>query len=388
MSNEITFRYLPLSRYESGKTTIRRPREITYFSYDDQRKLLPLSEASLKYYCPPFFGAHGEQDHNYPHHLSEGFQSFQKHDDTIDEHLDALLDTLQAHEEQTSQKVEADVLTWRGMMTKILIAPYDRFDGFEMNATFSKTADTLSFLEEHHAAKRQNEQARPQRPRPGQPSPAEMQYWGYKFEALSTLAQRRVEAPREVIENRSKQIVNNSEQYCSIVQTGIGDTNLVIAGEVDAVLGEKPEDTSEAIPWVELKTTKEIENQKDADKYEDKLLKFWAQSFLLGVPHVVVGFRSMDGRLLRIEQIDTHRIPTIAKQMAARENRRTWDGNLCVNFAADLLGFLKKHVNQPGVVWRLAHRSRSGVVTLSVDNTIAPSSILKASFSAHRENFA
>lgn len=119
MSDSIPFRYLSLSRYESGKTTIRRPREITHFSFDEHRKLLPQSLASLKYYCPPFFGAPGENDNNHPIHLGEGFQSFQKHDDSVDEHLDALLDTIQAHEEQKGKRVEADIITWRGMMTKV-----------------------------------------------------------------------------------------------------------------------------------------------------------------------------------------------------------------------------------------------------------------------------
>ena len=58
MSAEL--RYLPLSKYESGKTNIRRPKEVAYFSYDKQHKLHTLSDASLKYYCPPLFGAPGE----------------------------------------------------------------------------------------------------------------------------------------------------------------------------------------------------------------------------------------------------------------------------------------------------------------------------------------
>lgn len=119
MSTTLRFDYEPLQQFSSVKTNIKRPREITYFSYDEDRKLLPLSETSLKYYCPPMFGAHGETDGNFPINLNEGFESFEKHDDSIDEHLDALLDTLQAHEEQTHQKVQADIVTWRGMITKV-----------------------------------------------------------------------------------------------------------------------------------------------------------------------------------------------------------------------------------------------------------------------------
>jgi hypothetical protein len=51
--------------------------------------------------------------------LSRGFDSFQKLDDAADEHLDALLDTIIALEKDTGAKCEADIITWRGMMTKV-----------------------------------------------------------------------------------------------------------------------------------------------------------------------------------------------------------------------------------------------------------------------------
>lgn len=68
-------------------------------------------------------------------------------------------------------------------------------------------------------------------------------------------------------------------------------------------------------------------------KYERKLLKFWAQSFLLGVPKIIVGFRNQQGILLRIEELETHSIPVNVK----KHGRGSWDGNVCINFAAAFL---------------------------------------------------
>jgi RAT1-interacting protein len=51
--------------------------------------------------------------------LSEGFEKFQKRDDAADEHLDSLLKTIAALEEKEGKRCEADVVTWRGMMTKV-----------------------------------------------------------------------------------------------------------------------------------------------------------------------------------------------------------------------------------------------------------------------------
>ena len=127
----MTLRF-PLDRlelYVGSSVTIRRPREIAHFSFNDQHELRPLSTESLSYYYPPLFNAPGTQAP--PTNLSAGFDSFVQRDDSIDEHLDALLDTLQAHEERLLQAVEdgegkieevrskADFVTWRGMMTKV-----------------------------------------------------------------------------------------------------------------------------------------------------------------------------------------------------------------------------------------------------------------------------
>lgn len=135
-----------LDRFAGNSTSIRRPREFAYFSFDDDHFLKPLSAESLSYYYPPLFGAPGSQEERPD--LSTGFDTFKQRDDSIDEHLDALLDTLQAHEERLLEKVaageakledvkaQADVVTWRGMMTKVRVTAvlamsmanwYDRF---------------------------------------------------------------------------------------------------------------------------------------------------------------------------------------------------------------------------------------------------------------------
>jgi RAT1-interacting protein len=47
---------------------------------------------------------------------------------------------------------------------------------------------------------------------------------------------------------------------------------------------------------MELKTNKIINTEKEQFGFERyKLLKFWAQSFIIGIPEVVVGFRDHAG---------------------------------------------------------------------------------------------
>lgn len=177
----------------------------------------------MRYYYPPSIGAN----------LSDGFETFRSLDTTKDDHLDGLLKAIMHFEKQTGKRCQPDVVSWRGMITKIMSAPYDKFDGFSMNATcFQGTV----FIEEDHTAKlaqrkAQSEQQRQQRR--GQFDPDLMSYWGYKFETLSLTPSIWDATSRECIENREKEVVSNYEQYCSVVQTGIGSTGMIIGGEVD-----------------------------------------------------------------------------------------------------------------------------------------------------------
>jgi RAT1-interacting protein len=92
-------------------------KEVTYFSYDDQRQYHQ-DASSLQYYWPPT---------HLPADLCAGFDSFHKWDDSIDEHLVGLLRAIMDLEQKTNERVKTDVITWRGMMTKFMSTPFDRF---------------------------------------------------------------------------------------------------------------------------------------------------------------------------------------------------------------------------------------------------------------------
>ncbi|KAI9859354.1 MAG: decapping endonuclease targeting mRNA [Trichoglossum hirsutum] len=354
----------PPERFAGSSAAIRRPKEISCFSYDNQHRF-HLDESSLRYYYPARIGAD----------LSGGFDAFEKLDDTADDHLDGLLSTIMALEKETSKQCEADFITWRGMMTKIMVTPCSDFGGFEMNATlfqvgFSEPCmqptpveairvgvNLKSFIEENHDYKLAEWAAqRSQKPRPGNQSQELMSFWGYKFETLSLMPGTWDATSRDYIEGREDQVVNNSAQYCSVVRTGFGKSKLVIGGEVDAIWDCKPENRDDPINWVELKTSEEILQPRDQHKFERKLLKFWAQSFLLGVPKIIVGFRSKNGILRAIEELETKSIPAIV-----RRGSRSWDGNLCINFTAEFLEWLKATIKSDGI-WRIRRREKSHVI--------------------------
>ncbi|CCU76689.1 Dhp1-interacting protein Din1 [Blumeria hordei DH14] len=337
MTARNVFQINPISRFGNKNVTMKRPKEFTCFSYNDQHQFIP-DDSSLKYYYPPTIGAD----------LSQGFDKFQKFDESSDGHLDSILKAIIDYEKKSDRRIESDFVTWRGMMTKV----------------------ESSFIEENHIYKLQSQSKQfDTATHPGRPS-QEMMTGGYKFETLCLLPQPWNETSREYIENRENETVNNFEQYCSIVRTALGNTTIILGGEVDGsifhlfallfhtlksiVWDFKPTDCDKPINWVELKTSVEIQSRKDFINYERKLMKFWIQSFLLGVPKIIVGFRTPDGILTRIEEIATDSIPRMVKT----RGHSTWDGNVCLNFAAEFLRFIRETITEKGV-WRIRRQAFS-----------------------------
>lgn len=132
----IPFHFQRLQPFEGKSAVIKRPREITEFSFDNKHVCYPLDNRSLRYYYPPMFES-PHTDGKRLIDLSQGFETFEKYNDDVNLHLNPLLDTIEAYERQTKSKVQADILTWRGMMTKVshrvlvqgqlLMTPTNRF---------------------------------------------------------------------------------------------------------------------------------------------------------------------------------------------------------------------------------------------------------------------
>jgi RAT1-interacting protein len=159
---------------------------------------------------------------------------------------------------------------------------------------------------------------------------------------------------------------------------------MLLAGEVDCIM-TKPDEMDVEIPWVELKTSayEPEETPKTRRKWESKLLRFWAQSFLLGVPTIVVGLRTQDGYLRTLRTLEVQKLPNQVKQMQG-----SWDGNVCVNTVAAFLEFLKTNVMGKEGVWRVKMRNygreQRFIELFQVEET-GTGKIIESGFKEHRE---
>jgi RAT1-interacting protein len=244
-----------------------------------------------------------------------------------------------------------------------MTAPFDNFAEFGMFATLY---DGTIYIEEDfpsRAAERAAEgnQPPPRYQHPDQQSREMMTYWGYKFETLALIPTPPSSTSPAEVERHQRSVVSNHAQHCSIVNTSFGPHSLILGGEVDGLLAPKPTDPDAPVQWAELKTSEELppparQQHRDILKFERKLLKFWAQSFLLGVPKIIVGFRSKAGILRGLQTFNTHELPGLV-----RRGTNCWDGNVCINFATEFLGWLKETIKEEGV-WSITLRKKSGVV--------------------------
>ena len=194
-------------------------------------------------------------------------------------------------------------------------------------------------------------------------------------------------------------MVDSTVEFCSVVQTGHGDMKVILAGEVDGIWDEYPQDPSEERPnYVELKTVQEPHTSEKATRFfEYKLCKIWAQSYLLGVGTIVLGYRQPERRFEELEVNARLRdyTPTLEKVRYLKtaaipslldSRLETWDPGVSVRFWAAVLRFVRQSVGQrPGVFKVRGSPKNITVYRMSQEGT---GEILPEEFKEWREHLA
>ncbi|XP_014327938.1 decapping and exoribonuclease protein [Xiphophorus maculatus] len=318
--------------YERDFPLYKQPVEVGCFSLDSQRRFFNDSR-QMRYYVEP------ERSPSFD--LRDGYRErYVKRDENVKEKLDHILRWIVANRSKLKSKLttnascplDFDFVTWRGHLTKLLTTPYETREGWLLAVT--RFNGTLYISEvETEAACREREN-RPERNK-------EMMYWGYKFEQYMC-ADSTNSTPDP------SGVVNTNEAFCTVVQTRLTDHKLLFSGEVDC----RDRDPGAPPPpacYMELKTSAEICTPKQRSNFHRfKLLKWWAQSFLPGVPRVVAGFRDHDGTVVSVETFQISKISQVIKN-----EYNCWKPTVCMNFCCDFLSFVKREATEdnPSVVY-------------------------------------
>lgn len=322
---------------------MRQPKELLAYTADGPKAYL--DDRALRYYYFP--RAEWQRGLN----LGTGFEQYKEKNET-GIHLDSILTALIEHERQKG-RVDAKIITWRGVLTRIISLCKSPEEDLSFNVTGFDGQVFIEYDEEHDRQKKAQEKPFPMGKKFG--------YTGYCFEKFATLPKPWGECTRAEIEGRYKGTVSHGPEYCTLVRSGVGSIKVVYAGEVDSVEGEKdPKDPLGR--YVELKTASAIKHIKQAERFEDKLFLSWLQSFLVGTHKVVYAFRDRDLRITAVEEYKTDKIPSLVKNSKINPTPR-WNGNDAINFYAVVLSWIKDTV-EDGKTYKLRHTPNSQFLEL------------------------
>lgn len=199
-------------------------------------------------------------------------------------------------------------VTFRNNLNKIMATAYIRNEPWKMGV---HKRNGVVYLDVHKLPERPQSEVDRRRC-----------YWGYAFENLAT------ENSGEMGED-GKGIDANME-FCSVIKTKLGAHRVIMGAEMDCC--DATDDGRKF--YVELKTSRELDRRTEERYEREKLLKFWIQSFLAGVPYIVVGYRNDAGKLLRTERLRTTDITQRVKM------KGYWQGGVCLAFADEVFCWL------------------------------------------------
>lgn len=226
------------------------------------------------------------------------------------EHLDALLAAAQNAVDWRT----LDVVTWRGVVRKMLCSPFAE-EGWSL---FGEARNGIIYMEED---KEEPEQlARRDK---------SLIYGGFKFEELCM-----VQADAGVVPMAARQeaVVNNNCEFGIAIRARLGEHRLLMGAEVDGL-------DEDGAAYVELKTTRLLRNAHMQRVFEEKkLLQWWLQCFLADVPNILAGFRDEQGWVRELQRIATCSIPRSVR------GRVRWDPQAVLAFGDVLLAWLRESI--------------------------------------------
>ena len=114
----------------------------------------------------------------------------------------------------------------------------------------------------------------------------------------------------------TREPVNEAEEFCCLFSSKLGSNYLLYGAEMDGICSKDV--VNEPVDWktlkfIELKTNRVITNARQDENYRKKLLKWWCQSFLVGIEEVICGTRTDQGKVFKVESIKVSDMPKMCK---------------------------------------------------------------------------
>ncbi|GAB6029280.1 Dom-3 Z [Chamberlinius hualienensis] len=336
------------SRFYTGNfPKFSQPKQLGTFGLEKQRQFVN-DDRNIKFYKEPF-------DLKLVHfNLSTGHDKAIVKNEEVNEKLDNLLKWILTNREkvvrksvsQNQYRLSYDFVCYRGLLTILACSPYEHREGWIICATKFRGTIYLCAFNTPEVAKNKRQMTNKDKL---------ACYWGRKFEHYVTS-----DSPNG--QTREKEIVNENEEFCIACETKLKENRILYGAEIDCI-----DPTQKIIPnqtshYIELKTNREIAfERQDRNFRRYKLLKWWAQSFLVGIPKLVVGFRDDDGIVSEVANFEVKALPRMAEGL--------WNPCICFHFVNEFLNYVKKCVTKddPKIVYKFEWNPKQNVSFKELD---------------------
>lgn len=318
---------VPRPFHAAGRPQLREPKEIGCFSLIGDREYVH-SNRKMGYLVEPEPTSPLDWD------LNKGFAKRIPKSHSLVEKLDNLLRWVVDNLEKFSAPCDhgkptglhTDFVSYRGLLTVIMCSVYETRENWMLGATkYKDTIYLCQYATEEAVRRNENQSAKEER----------MTSWGYKFEQYMIAGE-----PTGVPD--TEEGVNEKEEYCTIVRSRLNEVHSLLYGaEVDAVdhrlVEKKPDLVHSPRRYVELKTSRLVDGKRqETNMHKFKLVKWWAQSYLIGIPRVICGFRDDSGLVRKLEDYPLSRMTRLGAEY--------WTPGDCLSFLEEFLTFVKKNV--------------------------------------------
>lgn len=319
-------------RYDGTFHRDNPPTEIGCFSFDSDSKYCDDGH-QLKYLSMPGVLADLYMD------LNKGFRNYIHVYEDTDNNYSAILKWILYHQDTVEKKFpvasngpKIDFVCFRGLLTAISSTIYEKREDWLFYATKFRSVIYLCDVKTDRKMEELKNATRKQ---------ILMTTWGFKFEQYMVSDARHLKPKTSVP-------VNENEKYFAVMKRNLGHHRILCSAEVDGVdpKQERRHKPSSMLPYIELKTSRLItSDRQEANFRRFKLIKWYLQSYLAGIPRIICGFRDDDGIVRELESYNVADIPTRAKG--------AWSPAACLHFCSHVLDYVKQCVvkDDPEVVY-------------------------------------
>ncbi|SMN18040.1 similar to Saccharomyces cerevisiae YGL246C RAI1 Nuclear protein with decapping endonuclease activity targeted toward mRNAs with unmethylated 7-methylguanosine cap structures [Maudiozyma saulgeensis] len=281
---------------QKGSTTaLKQPREIGYYSRNQNEEYLIQQQTQLKYYYLPNSDLERNLD------LSSGLKKFKNCESTFQDPntIHGLLKSIQHTEQHKGKKVKGDIIANTTTITKLILSAFDNTNINPIDMIVV-SFDGQLFIKERQQTVSSTVDAN--------------KYTNYKFKALSTISQPLPLESREVLEKRHRKLCNNGDKYVSVTKTGVGKVKLILSTDIDCIFDFKEESKDNLKHYTQLVCNPTVNTISESHKFENGMFRIWLKCFLAGIPRIICGFKDDSYVLKTVEEFATNEIPVLLKE--------------------------------------------------------------------------